>query len=86
MKYKTTEDITAAEWLLSPPGDTLLETLAYKGISRAAFAEKMGISLEAVNALLTGKTSITPDIAMLLEKVVGVPAGFRMERDRNYQL
>jgi hypothetical protein len=31
MKYKTTEDITAAEWLLSPPGDTLLEILAHKG-------------------------------------------------------
>jgi Leucine-rich repeat (LRR) protein len=39
MKYKTTEDITAAEWLISPPGDTLLETLTYKGVSQAAFEE-----------------------------------------------
>jgi addiction module HigA family antidote len=85
MKYITTEDITAAEWLLSPPGDTLLETLAHKGISQAEFAESMGISLEAANELLTGKTSITPEIAMLLEKVVGVPAGFWMERERNYE-
>jgi HTH-type transcriptional regulator/antitoxin HigA len=45
----------------------------------------MGISLEAANELLTGKASITPDIAMLLEKVVGVPAGFWMERERNYR-
>jgi addiction module HigA family antidote len=85
MKYKTIEDITAAEWFISPPGDTLLETLAYKGISQEAYAESMGLSLKAVEALLTGKTSIIPYIAMQLEKVVGVSADFWMERQRNYR-
>jgi HTH-type transcriptional regulator/antitoxin HigA len=59
--------------------------LAYKSISQEAFAEKMGMSVEEANELFSGKTSITPDIAMLLEKVVGVPAGFWMKREMNYR-
>jgi addiction module HigA family antidote len=85
MKYKTTEDITAARLLLSPPGDTILETLEHKGISLEAFAVAMGITIKAANDLVEGNTPITQKIAIQLEKVLAVPASFWMERERNYR-
>jgi HTH-type transcriptional regulator/antitoxin HigA len=85
MKYKTTEELEAARLIISPPGDTILETLEHKGISLKAFAEAMGITLEAAGGLIKGDSPITQELAIQLEKVLAVPASFWMERERNYR-
>lgn len=86
MKYKSLEDIEAAEFLLSPPGDTLLETMEAKGIKQPELALRMGRPLKTINEIIKGKAAITPETALQLERVLGTPADFWMERERLYQL
>ena len=76
MNYKTLEDIEAAELLLSPPGDTLLETMEAKGIKQPELAMRMGRPLKTINEIIKGKAAITPETALQLERVLGIPADF----------
>lgn len=84
--YKTIEDIEAAEFLLSPPGDTLLETMEAKGIKQPELALRMNRPLKTINEIIKGKAAITPETALQLQRVLGVPASFWLERERNHQL
>lgn len=86
MKYKTLEDIEAAEFLISPPGETLAETMENKGINQPELATRMGRPLKTINEIIKGKAAITSETAFQLERVLGVPATFWLERERNYQL
>src|SRR5258707_773137 len=69
-----------------PPGATILEMLAEKGITQAGFAERMKRPANKINELIHGKHAISVDTAMDLELVLGLPANFWLELDRNYQL
>ena len=57
-----------------PPGETLAEELAARGLSQAALARRMGRPLQTVNMIATGKKRITAETALDLERVLGVPA------------
>lgn len=70
---------------VSPPGETLLETLETLGMSQAALAERTGKSLKTINEIVRGKAPITPETALQLEHVLGVPAPFWNNRERQYQ-
>ena len=59
-----------------PPGATIKEQLEDKGVSRKEFADRMDLSEEDVSKLINGKMSLTPEIAVKLEKTLGVPARF----------
>lgn len=71
--------------LVSPPGETLLETLEALGMSQAALAERTGKSLKTINEIIKGKAPITPETALQFEHVLGVPAHFWNNRERQYQ-
>jgi addiction module HigA family antidote len=86
MSYKTKEEIKEARALLSPPGETLLETIEAKGISQSELARRTGRHVKTINEIIQGKSSISPQMAIQLEKVLGISAEFWMERDRNYSL
>jgi HTH-type transcriptional regulator / antitoxin HigA len=86
MKHNQMTLPQAHKLLLSPPGDTLLETLEHKGISPAAFAERLGKPLDFVMEIIQGKASISEPIAQQLEKELGISAQFWLERERRYQL
>jgi addiction module HigA family antidote len=70
---------------VSPPGETLLETIETLGISQAELAEKMGRPKKTINEIIKGKAAITPETALQLERVLGVPAGFWNNRERHYR-
>lgn len=70
---------------VTPPGETLLETLEVIGMSQAEFAERTGRPKKTVNEIIRGKAAITPETALQFEKVLGVPAGFWINREQNYQ-
>ena len=70
---------------VTPPGETLLETLEVIGMSQAEFAERTGRPKKTVNEIIRGKASITPETALQFEKVLGVPASFWINREQNYQ-
>lgn len=68
-----------------PPGETLLETLETIGMSQAELAERTGRPKKTINEIIKGKAAITPETALQLERVLGVPAGFWNNLERNYQ-
>jgi addiction module HigA family antidote len=69
----------------SPPGETLLETIQAFGMSQAELAERTGRPKKTINEIIRGKTSITPDTALQLEKVLGIPASFWNNRESQYR-
>ncbi len=68
-----------------PPGETLLETLEVMGMSQVELAERTGRPKKTINEIIKGKTAITPETALQLERVLGIPAGFWNNLERNYQ-
>ncbi|MCX6252626.1 MAG: ImmA/IrrE family metallo-endopeptidase [Bacteroidetes bacterium] len=84
--YRTKEDIKTARQIISPPGDTLAETLSVKGISQPSLALRMGRPIKTINEIIKGKTAITPETAIQLERVLGIEAAFWLEREKNYRL
>lgn len=70
---------------VSPPGDTLRETLDALGMTQAELAERLGRSRKAVNEIVQGKAPITHDTALQLERVLGVPAAFWNSREAHYR-
>ena len=59
------------------PGQMLIEEfLRPHGISQSAFAIRLGISFPRLNEIIRGKRSVTPDTALRLERVLGMPADF----------
>ena len=54
----------------------LEEFLRPLGITQSAFAIRLGISFPRLNEVVRGKRSVTPDTALRLERVLGMPADF----------
>lgn len=70
---------------VSPPGETLLEVLEERGITQADLAERTGRPRKTVNEIIKGKSAITPETALQLERVLGVPASFWNSRETRYR-
>lgn len=58
----------------SPPGENLAEILELKDMTQAELATRTGLSPKHVNQIIKGVAPITPETALALEKVTGVPA------------
>ena len=71
--------------LVSPPGDTLAETLEVLGMTQVDLASRMGRSATTINEIVRGKAAILPETASRLEKLLGVPAGFWLARETRYR-
>lgn len=71
--------------IVSPPGETLLDTIEALGMTQANLAERTGRSKKMINEIIKGKAPITPKMAIELERVLGVPASFWNNRERNYR-
>ncbi len=70
---------------VSPPGDTILETIEALGMSQADLAARLGRPRKTVNEIVQAKAAITPETALQLEAVLGVPAAFWMNREARYR-
>jgi HTH-type transcriptional regulator / antitoxin HigA len=70
--------------LLSPPGDTIQETIDYLCITQAELAERMGITPGKVNDIIKAKEPITIATALKLEFVLGIDAQFWINRQNSY--
>ena len=62
--------------IASPPGATIKEQLVDRGMSQKEFAQRMDMSEKHISRLINGEVQLTPDMAMRLELVLGVPAQF----------
>lgn len=70
---------------VSPPGETLLETLEAIDMSQAELARRMGRPVKTINEIVQGKTAITAETALQLEQVLRIPASFWLKREQQYQ-
>ena len=56
------------------PGEALKDELEYRGISQRGLAKEIGISYSAFNEMLNGKRPLSPELAMMMEAILGVDA------------
>jgi addiction module HigA family antidote len=54
----------------------LEEFLRPLGLSQSEFAVRLGVSPPRLNAMIRGKRGVTPDTALRLARVLGMPAHF----------
>lgn len=66
------------------PGTTLAEKLEELGLSPQDFAKQADMKEYVVLGIVEEKCTITPDIAEALDKALGIPAHFWMNRQKYY--
>ena len=68
------------------PGEILLDEIEANDFSQIDFAKMIGYSRSQLNEIIKGKRNINADLALLLEKTLGVDAEYWMEAQKNYDL
>lgn len=67
------------------PGETLLETIEALGLSQVELAERIGQPRQTVQRIIQGQAPVTPEVAVQLEHVLGLPKEFWTNLERQYQ-
>jgi HTH-type transcriptional regulator/antitoxin HigA len=67
------------------PGETLLETIEALGLSQVELAERIGQPRQTVQRIIQGQAPVTPEMAVQLERVLGLPKEFWTNLERQYQ-
>jgi addiction module HigA family antidote len=70
---------------VSPPGQTLLETLDTIRMTQAELAKRTGKTVKTINEIIKGKAPISPETALQFELVLETPASFWINREKNYR-
>ena len=68
-----------------PPGESLDEILTDRGMTQADLAKRTNLTPKHINEVIAGKAAISPDMALRLETVLGIPASFWNNLEANYQ-
>ena len=68
--------VRSRTYIATPPGATIKEQLQDRGMSQKEFAVRMNLSEKHISRLINGEVQLTPDVAIRLETVLGVPASF----------
>jgi antitoxin HigA-1 len=69
------------------PGEMLLEEfLKPLGISQSKFAIRLGVSYPRLNEIVRGRRSVTPNTALRLARVLGMPADFWLGLQQDWDL
>ena len=66
------------------PGKTLNNKLNEMGMGVKEFSERTGKPEKTIFAVLNGDSSVTSDMAIIFEKVTGIPAHFLLAKQKNY--
>ena len=69
------------------PGEMLVEEfLKPMDVTQTAFALRLGVSFPRLNEIIRRKRSVTPDTALRLERVIGMPADFWLGLQQDWDL
>ena len=69
------------------PGEMLLEEfLKPLGITQTLFAARIGVSYPRLNQLIHARRRMTPDTALRLARVLGMPADFWLTLQQDWDL
>ena len=68
--------VRSRSYIAAPPGATIREQLNDRSMSQKEFAVRMDMSEKHISKLVNGEVQLTPETAVRLEMVLGVPARF----------
>lgn len=68
------------------PGEFLEETIEEIGMTQAELSKRLGRPQQAINEIIKGKKSITPETALELEDVLGIPSHIWIGLESEYQM
>ena len=68
--------VRSRSFIATPPGTTIKEQLSDRKMSQKEFAARMDMSEKHISKLINGDVLLTPDVAVRLEIVLGIPAKF----------
>lgn len=77
MRSKTT--------IATPPGATIKEQLVDRHMNQKEFSVRMSMSEKHISKLINGEVQLTPDVAIRLEMVLGIPAHFWINLESIYR-
>lgn len=77
--------IRSRSYIAVPPGATIKEQIEDRGMTQKEFASRMDLSEKHVSRLINGEVQLTPDVAVRLEMVLGLPARFWNALEANYR-
>ena len=81
----TNTPITYKPNFVYAPGETILELLEERGMSQTELAQRMGRPIKTINEIIRGKTAITAETALQLERVFSVPMQFWLNLEQSYR-
>lgn len=68
------------------PGVDIKDELEARDMPQGELAKNLGIKPSQLNEVINGKRNITPQLALLLEKAVGIDADYWMNAQKQYEL
>jgi HTH-type transcriptional regulator/antitoxin HigA len=68
------------------PGEILEEVLESRDITRSQLSDRSGITEKTISQIINRKAPVTPETALMLEKVLGVSADIWSNLDSQYRL
>lgn len=80
----TTQKLTPA--FATHPGTILADEIEANGFSQIDFAKMIDYKRSQLNEIIKGKRNINAELALLLEKSLGIDADYWMEAQKNYDL
>lgn len=60
--------------------------LAERGMSQSELARRMGRPIKTINEIVNGKTAVTPETALGLERTLGIDARMLVRLEADYRL
>lgn len=67
-------------------GETIKDEIAARNMKQSELAELTGIQKSILNDVIKGKRAITPEMALLLENALKIPATLLMKIQTQYEL
>lgn len=80
------KNLTIAPDYAVHPGEILEEDLEALGITKQELALRTGLTPKTISEIVNGKASVTPDVAVALEKSLGTSAELWTNLDSQYRL
>lgn len=77
-------DVLSQDWSVHP-GAFLRDVLANKRIPQSELAARAGLTAKHINQIVTESIGISGDVALALERVLGVPVDFWINSNAHYE-
>ena len=68
------------------PGEMIRDELKERGMTQKRLAEEMGVKPSVLSETINGKRSVSKNVAIALEKALGIPAEIWMNLQSQYEL